>query len=58
MNLKEQKKVSKIVLSSCLGFDKVAELIIQNGADVTVVGNGTNTPLIWATQKSKYELCL
>lgn len=32
-------------LSSFIGFDKVAELLIQKGADVNIVGDYGNTPL-------------
>lgn len=31
-----------------LGFDKVAELLIEKGADVNVVGQGGHTALNWA----------
>lgn len=36
-----------------LGFDKIAELLIQSGADVHIVGQNGNTALIWAIYKGR-----
>lgn len=35
------------------GFDTAAKLLIQNGADVNVVGEHGNTALIWAAANGK-----
>lgn len=39
--------------SFCLGFDKVAELLIGKGADVNIVANNGDTALINAAYKGK-----
>lgn len=39
-----------------LGFDKVAELLIQNGADVNIVGNYNETALMKASEQGKKTL--
>ena len=36
---------------SVLGFDKISELLIQNGADVNGIGFSDATPLVWAAEK-------
>lgn len=36
-----------------LGYDKVAELLIQKGADVNIVGDYGSTALIWAAENGK-----
>lgn len=36
-----------------LGFDKIAELLIENGADVNNVGGGGKTALMHAVSKGK-----
>lgn len=36
-----------------LGFDRVADLLIRNGADGNVVGQFGKTALIWAAQKGE-----
>lgn len=36
-----------------LGFDKIAELLIQNGAKVNVVGQSGGTALMKAAAKGK-----
>ena len=43
--------------SSFIGFYKVAELLIQKGADVNAVGNGESTPILYAAGKGTKE-CL
>lgn len=40
-------------MNSLLGFDKVAELLIQNGADVSIVGQDGTTALTLASRKGK-----
>lgn len=39
--------------SPFLGYDKIAKLLIQSGANINVVGNQGYTPLIAAAQKGK-----
>lgn len=34
-----------------LGFDEIAELLIEKGADTNVVGNSGSTALTWAAEK-------
>lgn len=36
-----------------LGFDQIAELLIQKGANINVVGSEGNTALIWAAKNGK-----
>lgn len=36
-----------------LGFDKIAEYLIQNGADVNAIGQDGNSVLIWAAYNGK-----
>lgn len=36
-----------------LGYDRIAELLIENGADVNIVGKNTNTTLAWAAKLGK-----
>lgn len=36
-----------------IGFDKIAEYLIQNGADVNTVGQDGNSILIWAVYNGK-----
>lgn len=43
----------KKTTSSFLGFDKIAELLIQKGADVNVLGQFGRTALSWAATKGK-----
>lgn len=46
------KEVSTIILFS-IGFDKVAELLIQKGANFDIVGEYGYTALIWAAQNGE-----
>lgn len=39
----------------CIGFGKVAELLIQNGADVNIMGDRNRTALITAVKKSAFN---
>lgn len=40
-------------MSSLLGFDKIAELLIQRGALVNVEGHNQMTALMWAAKKGE-----
>lgn len=42
-------------MSFFLGLNKIAELLIQEGANVNVLAVGGDTPLIYAIKKSKHE---
>lgn len=44
-------------VSICIGLDNIAELLIQKGADVNVVGQYGVTALLFATQNGKYKKC-
>lgn len=41
------------VINSRLGFDKVAELLLNNGADTTIKNNNGKTPKDLAVDNSK-----
>lgn len=45
----------EVAFSFFLGFDKIAELLIENGADVNIVGNNDLTPLMYAADKGWYS---
>lgn len=40
------------------GHNKIAELLIQNGANVNIVGKSNNTALTWAAYKGKDQLTI
>lgn len=45
------EKTSKVTLSMFEGFENGSILLIQNGAEVNVVGQDGNTALTWAAFK-------
>lgn len=48
-----KKESLKKINFPILGHDKVAELLIQKGANVNLVGRSGNTALMYAAQKGK-----
>lgn len=52
------KALNKITSPILLEHDKIAELLIQSGADVDVVGAYGGTALTWAATKGMYSLDL
>lgn len=49
-------KLSKIQYFFGEGFDKAAELLIEKGADVNIVGKNKQTALTWAAYSGKFLL--
>lgn len=50
INVKRYKRIDFLLH---LGFDKIAEFLIEKGANVDAVGQDGNTPLIWSVYNGK-----
>lgn len=53
LNRWDNISVLKYVIYCDQEFGKAAELLIEKGADVNIVGQGENTALMWAAYKGE-----